>query len=605
MTFSFRDPSAPKLADRFLARTVRAFGGRSAAASSAPPEPSGSPAATSTAVIDAPTGAAADEVQPGHDRRSFLTRVAVVGSVLTVDPLQFIFKPGSAYAALCGTCSDGWTAFCCTINSGRNSCPSGSFVAGWWKADNAAYCCGQARYIIDCNAICPTSCSCRCSGASCDGRRVCCNQFRYGQCHQEIACYGPVVCRVATCTPPWQYDASCTTTSATDNATVTHGAPCLDTDCLSDIERLYRQLGGADGLLGPVITTERQVADRSGRYAKYEKGFIFQRNGKPPRAVWGTVRHEYGALGLYRGELGYPTNHLTAVSDGSGYYQRFEGGSIYVSDAGTHGIYGGFSDLYKRIGGALGPLGYPTDGVIETAGGVGRAQIFQQGGMWFSWGTGVHWVRGAIYTRYRELGGSAGSLGFPTSDTAGIGGGALNRFENGAIYSKSGAGTHVLTGTMYAKYRGRIGEARGVLGFPTSDRVPQGDGYKVTFEKGEIAFRPGVSLAEVHGRIVTKWRQKGAYGGPLGWPIKDTETLPDTVGRRSRFDGGAVYTQGQIGVWEVHGPIYQRYRELDETTGSLGYPRSDVVVLGDGRSRVTFEHGTLTYDPDTGDVTRT
>ena len=39
------------------------------------------------------------------DRRSFLTRVAVVGSVLTVDPLQFIFKPGSAYAALCGTCS--------------------------------------------------------------------------------------------------------------------------------------------------------------------------------------------------------------------------------------------------------------------------------------------------------------------------------------------------------------------------------------------------------------------------------------------------------------------------------------------------------------------
>ena len=81
----------------------------------------------------------------GTTRRSFLTRTAVLGSALAVGPIDFILKPGTAYAYTCGTCSDGWTAFCCTINSGRNSCPPNSFVAGWWKADNAAYCCGAAR----------------------------------------------------------------------------------------------------------------------------------------------------------------------------------------------------------------------------------------------------------------------------------------------------------------------------------------------------------------------------------------------------------------------------------------------------------------------------
>jgi hypothetical protein len=56
---------------------------------------------------------------------------------------------------------------------------------------------------------------------------VCCNQFRYGQCNTQIACAGPVVCRIALCTPPWVWSPACTTTSRTDNRTATHNAPCL------------------------------------------------------------------------------------------------------------------------------------------------------------------------------------------------------------------------------------------------------------------------------------------------------------------------------------------------------------------------------------------
>jgi hypothetical protein len=71
------------------------------------------------------------------------------------------------------------------------------------------------------------SCSCHCASGTCDERFTCCNQFRYGQCNQDLACVGPIVCRVVSCIPPWYFDETCTTTSATANATALHDAPCL------------------------------------------------------------------------------------------------------------------------------------------------------------------------------------------------------------------------------------------------------------------------------------------------------------------------------------------------------------------------------------------
>ena len=203
---------------------------------------------------------------------------------------------------------DGWTVFCCTINGGHNSCPPGSFVGRLVE--------GRQRGVLLRRRPATSSTATRAArrrapatapAATCDGRRTCCNQFRYGQCHQEIACYGPVVCRVATCTPPWQYDPSCTSTSATDNATVNHGAPCLSNDCISDIERLYRSMGGAGGSLGPVALSEREVSAHTGRYAKYQHGYIFQRYGAEAHEVHGSVATLYEKLDLYRGELGWPT----------------------------------------------------------------------------------------------------------------------------------------------------------------------------------------------------------------------------------------------------------------------------------------------------------
>ena len=193
-------------------------------------------------------------VGQGHDssRRSFLTKLAMTATALVVAPAEFIFRPTTAYAAVCGpgaSCNapdGGWTVFCCSIHRGINNCPPGHFVGGWWKADGSPYCLtnGQpsARYYIDCHPRCDCNCapgeqfcdpecwpcSCHCPDTgTCDQRKTCCARFRYGQCNTDISCSGPVTCRVVTCVPPYELFDSCGSTVLVANETAEHTAPCL------------------------------------------------------------------------------------------------------------------------------------------------------------------------------------------------------------------------------------------------------------------------------------------------------------------------------------------------------------------------------------------
>lgn len=183
------------------------------------------------------------------DRRSFLRRTTMAATAVAVAPADFILRPNTAYAAICNCsgqgcpcgslCCDGYTEFCCTLY-GENGCPPGTVAAGWWKVDGSSFCGGGPRYYLDCNALCGScgcsngvcngSCSgttCSCANGDCNNRKSGCTKFRYGQCNQDIACVGPIDCRVVTCTPPWVLDESCTTASRTDELTRNHHRSCL------------------------------------------------------------------------------------------------------------------------------------------------------------------------------------------------------------------------------------------------------------------------------------------------------------------------------------------------------------------------------------------
>jgi hypothetical protein len=344
----------------------------------APPQPSKGVALTNWMVSKA-----AGLLERKTGRRGFLVGSAMVGSAVAVAGLDPIVASATPYQHITdcasGLCTDGYTEFCCTINNGVNACPTGSFAGGWWRADYSSFCNGT-RYYIDCMQNCcgPATgyqnfcagcveCSC---GGDCNSRRIYCNYFRYGQCHQEIVASGPIACRVVTCTPPYN-DASlaCTTAAAVDNSTAEHTSahPCVtpfvsaavlpDTGATavgtpgtvsvfarrSDGGVMYREFGGTWGptsSLTPTINSGLATAvDSTGLYLfgrGTDKGIWWQRRTSGVWTGWKAlgptaagdptaVAHSSGVYVFVRG------------ADSSVWYQRYTAGawSGWRSLAGT------------------------------------------------------------------------------------------------------------------------------------------------------------------------------------------------------------------------------------------------------------------------------
>jgi len=173
-------------------------------------------------------------------RRGVLARAAVAGSAFAVAPLSYSIRPGTAWGHIrprdcrSGLCRDGYTAFCCEIEAGRNTCPADTYVAGWWKCTDyrgGGLCSEEGvRYYLDCNRVPGTVFpgGCQCALGKCRHRRVDCNRFRYGQCNPQIHGRTEVVCRLVMCDNPSTVpELGCNDTEKVDNRTCRHENRCL------------------------------------------------------------------------------------------------------------------------------------------------------------------------------------------------------------------------------------------------------------------------------------------------------------------------------------------------------------------------------------------
>jgi hypothetical protein len=174
-------------------------------------------------------------------RRRALSRVSLAGAAFAVAPVEYLIRPGTAWAVIrpgrcrSGLCTDGYTAFCCEIEQGRNTCPENTYIAGWWKctAYRGRGLCHEegVRYYIDCNRLPGTVFpgGCQCARGECSRRRVDCNHFRYGQCNTQIKGTTEVVCRLIVCQNPATVPGmNCNRTLKVDDRTCVHEARCLE-----------------------------------------------------------------------------------------------------------------------------------------------------------------------------------------------------------------------------------------------------------------------------------------------------------------------------------------------------------------------------------------
>jgi hypothetical protein len=195
------------------------------------------PMSVSTRVV----GALGGLLERRTSRRGALARAAVAGSAFAVAPIHYLIRPGTAWARITpndcasGLCTDGYTAFCCEIEHGKNVCPANTYVAGWWKCTEyrgKGLCEHEGvRYYVDCNRIPgqPFPGGCQCALGDCGRRRVDCNRFRYGQCNSQVVGTTEVVCRLVICQNPATVPGmNCNGTEMVDDNTCRHEAGCLE-----------------------------------------------------------------------------------------------------------------------------------------------------------------------------------------------------------------------------------------------------------------------------------------------------------------------------------------------------------------------------------------
>jgi hypothetical protein len=449
-------------------------------------------------------------------RRTFLQRVAVVGSAMSVSGLDYVLRPGTAYASVCGsgsTCASGWTALCCTIHHGVNQCPPGSFAGGWWKADGAGLCGGSARYYIDCHPRCQCGCgggqrfcSQRCWGCrphcahegTCDERRVCHNVFRYGQCNQHIGCSGPVWCRVISCSPPWQWT-NCSPSSATDNNTRTHNAPCLATSW-TPLQARYKAMGSQGSALGPSTSTERDAS--RGRVQSFLHGRMYHSDAAGTHFLLGAISTKYAHVGGTSSAIGLPTGDTVTNTDKVGRHNVFQHGAIYSKGSvGAHVLREPIYSAWKHRGYISGPLGYPTRDVARERDGVGWYGEFEHGGMSAaSTKAPVRYALNPIWKAWRRLGGPHGPLGYLTTNPVDNPDhvGTHNDCHNGTVTTAAKVGTHGVWGPIFDFWLENYGREAGRLGHPISDIEP------VTNQQGITArcrFQHGVLLLHDDGTV--------------------------------------------------------------------------------------------------------
>ncbi|MGY1635030.1 LGFP repeat-containing protein [Geodermatophilus sp. SYSU D00742] len=242
------------------------------------------------------------------------------------------------------------------------------------------------------------------------------------------------------------------------------------------IDAEYQRLGGPSSALGFPAGGERSYPGGWGQ--AFERGSLFlSAAGTFP--TYNAINARYQQLGGPRSALGFPVGLERSVA--GGWSQQFEHGVLYVSAAGSWPTINAIHAAYLELGGPAGVLGFPAGPEVAVAG--GWSQQFQSGSLFLS-AEGAYPTVNGIDAKYRQTGGAAGPLGFPTGFERTLPGGWSQAFQKGGIYISTVGSFAVLSAADEA-YRG-LGGPRGELGFPTGEATTVAEGSRTPFQHGTI-----------------------------------------------------------------------------------------------------------------------
>ena len=301
----------------------------------------------------------------------------------------------------------------------------------------------------------------------------------------------------------------------------------------------WKVLGGSTGALG--TPTNRQVTESDGRlWQSFSDGIIIW--GKSTGAwevVPGPINDKWRSIGGSTGALGKPVSSVTVNS--SMRYQQFENGAIVRKDT-TSPAFIITSAIYSKWIDNTSKMKTPTsDTTTESDGRIW--QNFKNGTAVISSNQAYFVQFGPINDSWRSTGGSTGKLGKPTSDSTTESDGRIwQNFEKGQIiqHNNSSSAYPVLYGDIYNKWR-NLGGSLGVLGTPTSEVTTESDGRQwQSFKNGTVIYSKATGAWSVSGNFLTYWQQNGGSTGKLGKPISDKKLNQDGT-MQQEFEHGTIH----------------------------------------------------------------
>jgi uncharacterized protein with LGFP repeats len=364
------------------------------------------------------------------------------------------------------------------------------------------------------------------------------------------------------------------------------------------------------GPLGYPVADQRCAADAECVQA-FQGGTLTSSSAGTHTIRAGATADAWAAQGSENGPLGFTTAEQHCGLVNGGCLQSFQGGTMYTGTAaGTHAVLPGpISAYWATQRWEAGALGYPASsqrcGLVKG----GCVQSFQGGTVYTSAASGTHTVpSGAISSYWAGLQSESGRLGYPVAGQfCGLtGGGCLQTFQGGTVYTSAASGTHTVARGPIANYWASQRWEGGPLGYPTGEeRCGLADGGCVQAFQGGTVYWSAATGAQTltAGPVADAWIAQGSENGPLGYPTGPQFCGLVEGGCLQGFEGGTMYSTTATGAHAVSGPIAAYWGTQRWEAGPLGYPVTDTYAVAGGTAQ-DFEGGRLVLNQSTGRVTQ-
>jgi uncharacterized protein with LGFP repeats len=312
------------------------------------------------------------------------------------------------------------------------------------------------------------------------------------------------------------------------------------------------------------------------------------------------IRDEYTDLGGPEGILGDEVGGIHCGMRDFGCFQQYDHARIYYSaSTGAHYVTGAMYAKWAEMGLQTSTIGYPAANPVCGLVDSGCYQQFQKARIYDSASTDPMWITGAIYTKWSAMGRESGSLGYPTGDPfCGLrDGGCYQQFGSTRMYSSASSGAAPVSGDILAKWAS-MGLQTSAIGYPTAEAVcglPD-DGCYQQFQKARIYDSASTDPVWITGEVYSSWAALGRENWVGGYPTGDRICTMADGGCYQQFQRARIYYSANSPATSITGAMYNAWAALGRETWVGGYPTGERVCgLPDTGCYQQFQHARI-YD---------